>query len=589
MQRPPLRKLASNLEPATERVGARGGESLGGEMVKQGRMRIASAGRMLVSVLVASTPSQAAKRPPSGSEELVIEGPRRSPDSYLLGWDEYTSTHFLVDSDLPGFVVASLIRKLETMRAVELQALVAEPIALPGRVRVIASGPFLLDELARDRYFIGSGLGCQLLNLTCSQLAQDQLDPDAARLRSGQIDRCGQDLFFAGNYFISRLGEPTIVLPVAGFRANTEAVAHQVAHHFASYLFLKPPPWLREGFAAFLETAGGEILDNPPRTGTHVQRGERTIPGAVGLTPPGFIAALCRDAVSAKELLRWQGEETAARRGRYHSASWLLYHWLWNQRSKQLTDFQGRLASGEDAAAAWREAFPEFNPDAPDALKSLDEALERHRRLGTGRYYRTKADADGSYSKAPILPADVHMLLIDARYSAGASNDASSGWLRSELHNVLLEEPLQPVALSWRAELDHTSPLEGLRRATTKSPADWRAWLLLGQAAVAKEKEAALQMAVNLNPDSVLALDQLAFFLATTGRALDALPFSKQALERAPWNAQATATLSVVDSFLGQCAEALETSQRALRLSSGARAPDQLTAVDRLCGAVSTP
>jgi tetratricopeptide (TPR) repeat protein len=550
-------------------------------------MGMAFAGSVLISVLVLTAPVHAAKKPPSGSEELVIEGPRRLPDPYLTRWDEYTSAHFIVDSDLLTFVVAGLIEKLETMRAVELRALIADRIALPGRVRVIASGPGLLGDLARDQYYVGSGKGCQLLNRRCKQQAEEELTTAAPE--SVQADTCGHELFFTGNYFISRLGEPTIVLPLPGFRANTEAVAHLVAHHFASHLFLRPPPWLREGFAAFLETAGGETLDNSPLTGTHIQRGELAIRGAVGLMPPGFIAALCRDSASAKELLQWQGEETEARRGRYHSASWLLYHWLWNQRSKQLTDFQTRLASGEESAAAWREAFPEFNPDAPGALGSLDEALERHRRFGTARYYRTKADADTSYSKAPLSSADIHALLIDARYSASAPKDKSAEWLRSELHNVVLEEPLQPVAVSWRAELDHSSPLERLRKATRRWPEDWRAWLLLGQAADGAEKEAALQTALKLNPDSVLALNQLAFYLATSGRPSDALPLIRRAMELAPWNPEAAATLSAVDSYLGECAEAREVYQRAVRLASGARLPEQLAAVDRLCGAVSRP
>ncbi len=550
-------------------------------------MHIACTSAFLIAASLAAF-AQTQKKLPTGSEELLIKGPRRSPDKHLLGWREYRSAHFVVDSNLSSFVVARLIQQLETTQALELSALVAEPVPLPGRVRVIAAGASLLGELAPDKYFIGSGKGCQLLNVTCWQLEQQRFDALAGLVNAVNFDPCGQDLFFAGNYFVSRLGEPTIVLPVAGLSVSPEVVAHQVAHHLASHLFLHPPPWLREGFAAFVETIAGETLDNPAPTGSHIQRGERTVVGAVGLAAPGFTAALCRDSVSAKELLRWQGEEAASRPGRYHGHSWLLYHWLWNHRSKKLSDFQSRLASGENAEAAWRQAFPEYNPDHPGALASLDAALDRHRSFGVvGRYYRLKdaaAETDSAYSEAALAPADVHLILIEAQVASQPSNGRARPWLLSELHDLILEEPLQPVALAWRAELGFDSPLDGLRKAVARFPGDWRAWLLLGQAVdAAAEKAAAFRMAVKLKPDSALALQSLALFLATHGEPAEALGYAKQALEVAPWDAQATAVLATIDAFIGECDEALETYQRALRLSFGAGRPEALAQVDRLC------
>lgn len=153
---------------------------------------------------------------------------------------------------------------------------------------------------------------------------------------------------------------------------------------------------------------------------------------------------------------------------------------------------------------------------------------------------KTKAEVDAAYSEEPLAPADVHLLLIEARLAARASNDEAEAWLRSELHDLILEEPLQPVALAWRAELGLDSPLAGLRKATERLPADWRGWLLLGQALDSDvEKAAAYRMAVKLKPDSALALQSLALFLATHGEPAEALRFAKQSLEIAPWDAQA--------------------------------------------------
>ncbi|HME90703.1 MAG TPA: hypothetical protein VKE49_04715, partial [Myxococcaceae bacterium] len=221
--------------------------------------------------------AQAEKKRPSSTEEIVIQGPRRSPDKNLFGWHEYRSQHFLVDSDLSTSKVEGLIEKLESLRAVELDSLVDEPVVIPGRVRVIASRLSLVrDELARDEYFTGSGRGCQLLNITCRQLAEDEANVGFVPFGVG---KCSKDLLLAANYFVSRLGEPTIVLPVLGLRVNSEVVAHELAHYLAAVLFLHPPPWFREGFATFVQTVGGEVLENAPPTGSHILRGERFVSG----------------------------------------------------------------------------------------------------------------------------------------------------------------------------------------------------------------------------------------------------------------------------------------------------------------------
>jgi tetratricopeptide (TPR) repeat protein len=529
------------------------------------------------------------KPPPSGSEEVLVEGPRRTPDGYLLGWTEYTSEHFLVDSDLLASTVHDLIEKLETLRAKELRALIEPSVVLQGRVRVIASRASALRRVALDKYFVSSGNHCRSLKISCRQLYDSAMtmnpNPDST-------DLCGSELFSEGNYFVSRLGEPTIVIPLSGINIpvfgpniKSEVVAHQIAHYLAAYLFPNAPHWLVEGFAGFLQTIGGVELENVPPTGTHIRRGPPFVSGAVGLAAPGFVAALCRDWAPVSELLVWNGQESVNRPGRYHATSWLLYHWLWNRRSKQLTDFQGRLGSGESSAIAWRAAFPEFIPDSPKSLDSLDSALEEYRDRGFRQsiYYRPKVHAEFSYSQAPLRPSDVHMLLVDALFLTRPSNNESAAWLRAELHNVLLEEPGHPWAAAWWAELDGNSALPRLRKATERWPADWRAWFLLGRASgEAVEKETAYRTAVKLNPDSALPLRQLALLLATTGRAPDALPFIQRALKLAPWDAEATATLSAVDAALGRCEEAQQEHRRAVSLSKGGR-PEPLAEVERLC------
>jgi len=534
-------------------------------------------GGMLIAVLTLSAPTHGQSKKRSGSEDITVVGERKVPDDYYSSWREYRSEHFVVDSNLLSGIAGGLTERLEKFRAIELASLTAEPVVLPGRIRVIAAtASSRFAELARDRYQVGSGAHCQSVGLSCRELLPNS--PDAPG--------CSQELAYSAGYFVSRLGEPTILIPVSGFRANSEVLAHELAHYFASVFFLNPPPWFVEGFAAFVQTIGGLPLENPPRTGTHIQRGERVMRGAVGLVPPGFLAAVCDDWVPAHQLLAWNGEEVPARPGRFHAQSWLLYHWLWNQRSNELAKFESLLASAEDWANAWRQAFPQFNPNEPAALRALDDSLENHRWWPKGGYYRRQAEADERYTSAPLSPVEVHTLWLDASYSAQTVPSHNLDWLRSELHQLLLEEPLQPLAVAWRAELDQKPALALLRKATDKWPDNWQAWLFRGDAAQApEEKGSAYQKAVKLNADSALAQERMALFLATTGKPLEALPFAKQALLLAPWSASATATLAVVDAALEQCEEAFATQERARRLSVHGESPKQLAEVERRCGA----
>jgi len=80
---------------------------------------------------------------------------------------------------------------------------------------------------------------------------------------------------------------------------------------------------------------------------------------SVGVMPTDFMYAFSQNqqVVPARELLEWRGAESTASAGRFHLSSWLLYHWLWNQRGKQFTAYQKHLADGED-------------PDAPGGRRS---------------------------------------------------------------------------------------------------------------------------------------------------------------------------------------------------------------------------
>jgi len=246
----------------------------------------------LATVLIAGSAWGAEDRPPTF--RCSARGGR--------DWREYRSKHFFLDTDGSLLQAELLLKRLETMQAMVLQALLGEQVEIPGRVRIIAlSSP-----------------------------------SDFSELSGGQR--------VAGYFIAGQFGEPTIVLPFAGVDTEPEVVAHELAHHISWYLFPRQPRWFAEGLAYFVQTVAREEQIEPA-TGTHLVRGERNLSGGVGMMPRDFMAWLNVTRVAPmKDLLDWQGREDAAA-PRYNLSSWLLYHWLWNNRSKQFTQYQARLSA----------------------------------------------------------------------------------------------------------------------------------------------------------------------------------------------------------------------------------------------------
>jgi tetratricopeptide (TPR) repeat protein len=466
-------------------------------------------------------------------------------------WREYRTKHFLVDTDLRRQPAEVLIRSLEKLHALELQALVGEQVEIPGRLRVIAfSSPSQFEEMLTIRNV-------------------------------------------AGYFKVSSMAEPLIVLPVAGFQADPETVAHELAHFLSRYFFPRQPTWFAEGLAQFVETVASLPQDNAPATGSHLVRGAHTWPGSVGIMPRSRAFWLANtEQIPAEKLLAWNGGHDSS--GSHHLSSWLLYHWLWNNRSKGLTDLQQRLSNGDDPTDAWRAAFPEFDPRSHDALAKLDHYLTDYRKSARYVFYQVKAEGDSSFTDAPIPSADVHLLLIDAHLNWPKD---STTQLRAELDEALEEDPAQPSAIAMRSQLEALSPLASLRKAVASRPTDWRGWWLLGHTLTEgekDEKEAALRKAVQLNADSAVAHNELAWYLATHGRAKEALPIVNRALDLAPWEPNIIDTLATVAAELGKCPEALVLQRRAVGMlppndSNEQKFRDRLAAFERRCSAPAAP
>jgi tetratricopeptide (TPR) repeat protein len=431
-------------------------------------------------------------------------------------WHEYRSAHFIIDTDFDPGQSAALVREFEHMHALLLQGLVGEQVDIPGHVRVIA-----FDSPRDFAEYGGSEVG--------------------------------------GYYGYGFFGEPTILLPITGFRDHPETIAHELAHHLSFFLFPVQPHWYSEGLAEFVENVVSGGTDNAPALGSHMVLGSRTAGGGVGIAPSWLAGALRYDQrpVPARELLAWTGREDTANAGRYHVWSWILYHYLWNNRGKQFSDYQKRLSDSGDPEAAWAGAFPDLDPSNPSLMAALDKQLEKYGSQARYAFYRVKAEANARFTQAPLASADLHLYLSAARRAPDddARRKAAS---HAELEEALAEDPGHPAVIS-RLDGDEAK----VRAAALARPSDWRSWLILSGRDKGEAKIASLRKAIQLNPESAYTLNNLAWELATGGNPHDALPFANKAVDLAPWSGGLIDTLAEVAYRLGKCPEALALSHRA--------------------------
>jgi tetratricopeptide (TPR) repeat protein len=277
----------------------------------------------------------------------------------------------------------------------------------------------------------------------------------------------------------------------------------------------------------------------------------------------------------AGALLSWKGEQTVAWEPDLEELwSWVLYHWLWNERPRAFGEYQARLARSEDPSRAWLAAFPEFDPANARAMEKLEAALDRHRRHGEFTFYKVSVKPDTLFTQETISSARVHLLLLGIRrhWDVISVRYGFSIAANYEVEEALREDPVEPAAIWLSDRLNGEAKVNALRNAAASKPRDWRAWYLLSKAlegpARASEREAALRQAVSLNPDSAAAQNLLAAQLLALGHPEEAFPFARRAVELAPSHYDNLATLGAVAAALGACPEAFALERRAMDVFS---------------------
>ncbi len=454
-------------------------------------------------------------------------------------WREFRSQHFVIDAAGWDREPAVLVGAFEELHAAVLASLIAEPAEIPGRVRVIVlPGENDLFDYTGSRDVIGV-------------------------------------------FWVSSRGEPTILLSADHARRVPQVIAHELTHHVSSYLFPRQPYWFAEGLAQFLEGVGK--VDREGRRWA-------------GNDPTGGWAAGNVKLTSMASLLA--GESSGYDTDPYLS-SWVLYRFLWNERPKQLSEYQRYLMDGKAPKDAWRHAFPEWALEGGKA-NALDSPVIHHQRNGRGLRWEIKlGKVDRTFTSEPASAGDVHLALLGLRLLV-TNRLIETRVRRQALEEAEREEPGHPVVSAELARLRGVALLPALRAAAAARPDDGRGWFLLGlEATDPTEREAALRRAVERWPDGALAQAALANHLATTGRAREGLAAANRAVELAPWHPTAISSLATVAVELGQCKQALLLQARGVEAvqakrvgSLGADAPllkNRLAELEKRCSTASTP
>lgn len=441
---------------------------------------------------------------------VVLSGPglAAAPEGCSLAdgapWHEYQSQHFIIDVAGWSRDPASLVGALEELHAVVLAAMVNVAVEIPGRVRVV------LLPRHRDLHDYAGSTAVQ------------------------------------GLFWVSPLGEPTILISSDQVDDLPQVVAHELAHHISSYLFPNQSFWFAEGLAQFVE--GVAKVDGEGRR------------WAGGNPAQGWAAGSIKLPLMRGLVVGGEGELSTS----LHLASWILYRFLWNDHGRQLATYQQQLMEGAEPMEAWAVAFPEWDV-GNGKINNLNDAIARYQNAGRGLRWEVKVTAVNRAfsSRSPSL-GDLHLSLLGLRLFH------TNALIQDEVRQLALleaerEDPGHPVVAEALARLRSEPALPVLRSVTARYPGDGRGWYLLGrETSDPAEREAALRKAVASWPDGALAQAALAVHLAGAGRPRAALPFANRAVELAPWSPTATAALATVALELSQCKQALTLQARAV-------------------------
>ena len=428
-------------------------------------------------------------------------GVDRSKDA--TAWMELRSDHFEVRSDLPEADARQVVQSLEEARTAMLTVMWPGQAEPPGKLQVVALASVgEVQELASD----------------------------------------GINGFFGPDTF----GRMTVVTGGADAH-GLRVVNHELAHALADHYLARQPRWLSEGLACYLETL-------------HLDHGlHRAVVGELDKDRLRFLqsaSSTYRGGVlkMAGEFAELPAEEIY----KFETASWVLVHYLINERRDGLNAYAARLAHGEEPL----EAFDAQFPDLDEAAIQLSVHDYTHGE-GTFRMFTLPLGSKTYAMTVKPLPRAEALALVAGLYLPLPGN---AGKRAEAISRALQADPLHPLALAASGSV----AAKDAKASAEAHPDDWRAFLLLyGRSGDAK----ALEKASLLSPGNPAVLAELSRTRGKASRPNEALALALQAVALEPNNFDRLDALSWALAGKRRCKEALATELRALEV-----VPDEIPA-----------
>jgi hypothetical protein len=218
------------------------------------------------------------------------------------------------------------------------------------------------------------------------------------------------------------------------FESLDEVQLHELAHYFMRYVLLRPPRWLSEGLATYLQTI--ELSENP-------------VEAAIGSPHRRSLQYIRQHGLlSFADLWNPPGERNSPQE--IHTSAWLWVHFLQNEQGPRFNDFLNRLVSAEEPRSAWDAAFTGVSPQA------LEQGVRGYLYCGQFPLRRLVVPAAApQISYAALDDAEIHLtrarLYLSARKSISPSRRREL--VLNELAQALKHDPQNARARLLEREL----------------------------------------------------------------------------------------------------------------------------------------
>jgi tetratricopeptide (TPR) repeat protein len=360
----------------------------------------------------------------------------------------------------------------------------------------------------------------------------------------------------------------------------TSILRHGMAAQLTSIIYPHAPRWFTVGLGEFLSTV-------------HRSEDNRTVVlGAVNVEALRSYKAV--RTVSLQSVLAWDWKTNTtsdAERIGLTGASWVLFHWLFNDRSQPFARYRAELSNGVASSQAWQIAFPGFDVAASER--------EMHQFTQHGKYVELTAPLETAPPRLedhPLDASDLHVLRAKLAQARGrfSKDDSTEATVKAEVSAALALDASNPAALV----LDTFSPadqrLSRARAATAAHPDDARAWRLVaeglaGNACSSTEEENAYRRVLALEARDAEAMHHLSWFMLCKGQKGEALALALRALKLAP------AVPAYLDTYAralyaqGACQRATAAELRAVELSEESAAADYRKALSQYQACATAP